>query len=92
MINESWPSLLWPELVEHISKAVKGNSMGTIISKLVFTCTIYQLWLARNNRIFNNEMYPEEVVIKRIVDMIRYRMISLSNLKVHSTHNWFLSK
>ena len=63
MINVSWPRLLWPELVDHVSKTVKGNSVGAIISKLAFTCTIYQIWLARNNRIFNKDMYPEEVVI-----------------------------
>ncbi|XP_028099520.1 uncharacterized protein LOC114299050 [Camellia sinensis] len=70
----------------------KGNSVGAIISRLGFTCTVYQLWLARNNKIFNNDAYPEDVVIKRIMDMIRFRMLSITNLKNHSNDSWFLNK
>lgn len=91
-ITVSWPCLEWPELVNHISKLVKGNSVGAIISRLGLTCTVYQLWLARNNKIFNNDAYPEAVVVKRIVDMIRFRMLSITNLKNHSNDSWFLNK
>ncbi|XP_028084501.1 uncharacterized protein LOC114285637 [Camellia sinensis] len=75
-INVDWPSLLWDDLIQLIAKSVKGNSLGTIITKLAFTCTVYQLWVARNNRVFSKDMVPEEVVIKRIVDMVRFRVMA----------------
>ncbi|XP_028105731.1 uncharacterized protein LOC114304778, partial [Camellia sinensis] len=70
-INVDRPSLLWDDLVQ--AKSVKGNSLGTIITKLAFTCTAYQLWVARNNRVFSKDIVPEGVVIKCIVDMVRFR-------------------
>ncbi|XP_028120128.1 uncharacterized protein LOC114317571 [Camellia sinensis] len=71
-INVHWPSIPWDDLVQLIAQSVKGKSLGAIITKLAFTCTVYQLWIARNNRVFSKDMVPEEVVIKGIVDMVRY--------------------
>ncbi|KAL7258297.1 hypothetical protein ACSBR1_004425 [Camellia fascicularis] len=70
---------------------MKGNSLGTIITKLAFTCTVYQLWVARNNRVFSKDMVPEEVVIKCIVDMVRFRVMHITNLKTNHTDRWYLS-
>ncbi|XP_028092536.1 uncharacterized protein LOC114292711 [Camellia sinensis] len=89
-INVSWPSIPWDDLVQLIAQSVKGKSLGAIITKLAFTCTVYQLWIARNNRVFNKEMVPEEVVIKGIVDMVRFRVMHITNLKSHQTDSWFL--
>ncbi|KAL7179502.1 hypothetical protein ACSBR1_042823 [Camellia fascicularis] len=79
------------DLVQLIAKSVKGKSLGTIITKLAFTCTVYQLWIARNNRVFSKDMVPEEVVIKCIVDLVRFRVMHITNLKPHQTDRWYLS-
>ncbi|KAL7204695.1 hypothetical protein ACSBR2_017740 [Camellia fascicularis] len=90
-INVDWPSIQWNDLIHLIAKSMKGKSLGTIITKLAFTCTVYQLWIARNNRVFSKDMVPEEVVIKCIVDMVRFRVMHITNLKSHHTDKWYLS-
>lgn len=90
-LNVSWPILQWPGVTQLVALSAKGKYIRAIIVKLAFTCTVYQLWIARNNRIFRKEMIPEEVVIKWIVDMIRFRMMSITNITRHSSDNWFLN-
>lgn len=70
---------------------MRGKPLGAIISKLAFTCTVYNIWLARNSRIFANDKPPEEVVLKNIVNMIRFRALSLKNLKRNASDDWFLA-
>ncbi|XP_028063083.1 uncharacterized protein LOC114266401 [Camellia sinensis] len=81
-LNVAWPVIQWPDLVSHISKTVKGMSLGSIISRLGFTCSVYLIWLERNNRIFTTEKIPEEVVTLNIFNMIRFKGISDSILKI----------
>ncbi|KAL7246796.1 hypothetical protein ACSBR2_001828 [Camellia fascicularis] len=90
-LNVNWPYLKWADLIKYIVNSVKGNSLKSIITKLAFTCTVYQLWLARNNRIFRNEMLPEEVIIKCIEDMVRFRVMHISNLKSHHSDSWYIA-
>ncbi|KAL7197294.1 hypothetical protein ACSBR2_019889 [Camellia fascicularis] len=63
-INVDWPSIQWNDLIRLIAKSVKGKSLGAVITKLAFTCTMYQLWIVRNNRVFSKDMVPEEMVSK----------------------------
>lgn len=63
---------------------------ASVISRLVFNCTVYQLWMTRNNRFFNGEFLPEEVVIKQIIDMVRFRMFSVTNLNSNQSDRLFL--
>ncbi|XP_028126048.1 uncharacterized protein LOC114322825 [Camellia sinensis] len=90
-MNIDWPSIPWGDLVQIIATSVKGKSLGTIITKLAFTFTVYQLWIARNNRVFGKDMVPEEVVIKHIVDMVRFRVMQIRNLNSQHTDRWYLS-
>lgn len=90
-LNVSWPVSQWPGITQHVAQSAQGKSIRAIIVKLAFTFTVYQLWIARNNRIFKKEMIPEEVVIKYIVDMIRFRMMSMTNCTRHSSDRWFLN-
>ncbi|KAI7996666.1 hypothetical protein LOK49_LG10G01365, partial [Camellia lanceoleosa] len=87
-INVDWPSLPWHDLVQLIANSVRGKSLGTIITKLAFTCTVYQLWIARNNRVFSKDVVPEVVVIRSIVDMVRFRVMHITNLTSHYTDSW----
>ncbi|KAL7251523.1 hypothetical protein ACSBR1_013373 [Camellia fascicularis] len=68
-----------------------GKSLSAVVTRFAFTCTVYQLWIVRNNCIFRKEKIPEEIVIKGIVDMIRFRVMSITNLKLHPSDSWFLS-
>lgn len=90
-INVDWPSTQWNDLIQIIAKSVKGKSLGAIISKLAFACTVYQLWIARNNRVFRKDMLLEEVVIKCIVDMVRFRVMHITNLNPYHTDRWYLN-
>lgn len=51
-LNVSWPDLPWFELVQLLSQQIRGKSLGSVISRLVFNCTVYQLWMTRNNIFF----------------------------------------
>ncbi|XP_028124903.1 uncharacterized protein LOC114321868 [Camellia sinensis] len=53
---------------------------------------IPKLWIVRNNCIFRKEKIPEEIVIKGIVDMIRFRVMSITNLKLHPSDSWYMDK
>ena len=78
----------WPAITQHVAQSAKGKSIRAIIVKLVFTCTVYQLWIARNNRIFRIEMIPEKVIFKCIVDLIRFRMMSMTNITRDSSDSF----
>ncbi|XP_028077369.1 uncharacterized protein LOC114279339 [Camellia sinensis] len=91
-LNVNWPHLLWPDIVQLVSKMVKGKSLSAVVTKLAFTCTVYQLWIVRNNCIFRKEKIHEEIVIKGIVDMIRFRVMSITNLKLHPSDSWYMDK
>ncbi|KAL7215410.1 hypothetical protein ACSBR1_027554 [Camellia fascicularis] len=80
--NVNWNCHSWTDWVGVVAKDCKGKSLATIIKKLGFCCTVYQLWLERNSRVFNKEMKPEEVVLKSIISMIRYRCMALNNIRI----------
>ncbi|XP_028126047.1 phosphoinositide phospholipase C 2-like [Camellia sinensis] len=91
-IDVNWLALNWFDLVPYIAMNVRGKSLRSIISRLVFTCSVYRIWLERNNRVFTKERVPEDIVVVNIVDMIKFRVLSLKNLKRNSKDKWFLSK
>lgn len=77
-INVAWLVLNWTGLVSYIAKSVKGNSLGSIISRFALNCTVFLIWLERIEKI------PEEVLVMNIFNMARFRVLSLKNLKRHS--------
>ncbi|KAL7196041.1 hypothetical protein ACSBR1_036130 [Camellia fascicularis] len=84
--------VLWPEIVIIVNRESKGRSMKSIITRLSFLCTVYHVWMERNNRIFNKESKPVEVIINSIVLMVRSRMLSVSHIPSGTSDNWFLSQ
>lgn len=89
-INVVWPIVDWPALLCHIATSVKGKSLGSIISRLAFTCTVYHIWLERNNRVFTKAKIPEEIIGLNMFNMVRFRVMSIKNLKRKSNDLWFL--
>ncbi|XP_028089909.1 uncharacterized protein LOC114290215 [Camellia sinensis] len=67
--NMKWPVLDWPDIVTYATKETKGNSLRANILSNAFLCSIYHIWIERNNRVFNKECKPEEVVIKSVIQM-----------------------
>lgn len=90
--NANWQSTTWLGLVEVMARDCKGKSLATIIKRLALCCTVYQVWLERNNRIFSNERKPEEIILKAIICMVRQRALSLNSIKQSLTDCWFLQE
>ncbi|KAI8008098.1 hypothetical protein LOK49_LG07G01264, partial [Camellia lanceoleosa] len=82
--NICWPQLPWQESVVYATKSIIGKTLKSVIMKLSFLGTVYQIWLERNRRIFSKEFKPEVVVINLIVQMVRGRVLSMDNL-INST-------
>ncbi|XP_028063905.1 uncharacterized protein LOC114267115 [Camellia sinensis] len=99
-INVDWPSIHWNDLIQLIDKSVRGKSLGNIITKLAFTCTVYQLWIARNNRVFSKDMVLEQVVIKYGIlalgdypnTMLKPAAADVRNESSQIVGTWFIGK
>ncbi|CAL5405310.1 unnamed protein product [Camellia sinensis] len=51
--NANWQSTNWLGLIEVVARDCLGKSLATIIKRLGFCCTVYQIWMERNSRIFS---------------------------------------
>lgn len=60
--NTSWPQLSWQETVIFVTKSIKGKTLQSAIMKLSFLCTVYQIWLERNRRVFSKDSKPVDTV------------------------------
>ncbi|XP_028068090.1 uncharacterized protein LOC114270720 [Camellia sinensis] len=90
--NIKWLDLDWPDIVTYATKETKGNSLRANILSNAFLCSIYHIWIERNNRVFNKEFKPEEVITKSIIQMVRSRMLSIKYLPSSATDSWFLAQ
>lgn len=78
-INVSWSSRSWNDWINLLS-TIRGKTLKNLIIKLAFTTSIYQIWLERNARKFQNTSCPIPVVGSKIFSMIKCRLLSLDNL------------
>ncbi|XP_028097019.1 uncharacterized protein LOC114296888 [Camellia sinensis] len=90
--NIKWPVLDWPDIVTYATKETKGNSLRANILSNAFLCSIYHIWIERNNRVFNKKFKPEEVVFKSVIQMVRSRMLSIKNLPNSASDSWVCSE
>lgn len=90
--NIKWPVLGWPDSVTFATKETKGNSLRVNVISNAFLCSVYFIWIERNNRIFNKGLKPEEVVIKSVIQMVRNRMLSIKNIPRSTGDRWFLDQ
>ena len=90
--NVNWHKLNWNHLVNWLATQLTGSSLAVTICKLVFTCSIYCIWLERNCRIFQATKSNEVAIISRSKELVRYRVMSITNFKADLTNNWFLKK
>ncbi|XP_028073110.1 uncharacterized protein LOC114275296 [Camellia sinensis] len=90
--NISWLQFSWLEYVVYATKSTKGKDLKSALTKLSFLCTVYQIWIERNRRIFSKEFKPEKIVTNLIVQMVRGRMLSMYNLANSAGDAWYLSQ
>lgn len=79
LINVSWPTRSWMSWIDHMS-TIKGKSIKTLITKLVFITSVYHIWIERNLRKFQNVACPVPVVVSKIYSMVRLKLLSLGDL------------
>ncbi|KAL7218647.1 hypothetical protein ACSBR2_011834 [Camellia fascicularis] len=82
----------WTNLVDWLTRNIKGKSLAATISKLVFTCSVYCIWTERNCRIFKGLTSTEVAVQAKIRSLVRNRILSISSFKEEVTNAWFLVK
>lgn len=90
-INVNWPSRSWANWINQVS-SIRGKSLKNLITKLIFTVTVYQIWLERNVRKFQNVTCSGPSVVNKIHSMVRYRLMSLGNLPQGHQSQWMLTK
>ncbi len=78
-LHVMWPARSWTTLVTFLSK-FKGKSLRDVVIRLAFTTSVYDLWIERNMRKFQNKSSAVEVVVHKISQMIRARLLSLPKL------------
>jgi hypothetical protein len=90
-INLNWPSRSWADWIIQISN-IRGKTLTTLITKLVFTTTVYQIWLERNTRKFQNTSCTLPSVVSKIHSVVRYRLLSLDKLPQGHNSQMLLAK
>nr|GEV84085.1 RNA-directed DNA polymerase, eukaryota, reverse transcriptase zinc-binding domain protein [Tanacetum cinerariifolium] len=61
-------------IIEDLINAGNGNSLGSVIRRLVLATSVYTIWQERNGRIFKDIQRNYDKVLKSIVD--RFSMIT----------------
>jgi hypothetical protein len=82
-VNISWHPRPWSNWID-LMVTIKGKSLKSLIIKLIFTASIYHIWIERNIRKFQNISCPASVVVGKIYSMVRHRLLSLGNLPTGS--------
>jgi hypothetical protein len=73
-IETRWFPRSWDAWITHFS-ALRGKSLRNIIIKLIFTATVYHLWLERNLRKFQASSSTWEVIVHKVFNMVKGRLL-----------------
>ena len=77
MARISFNANMWDEYVENMGRIQSHNSTWGIIKKLCFGATTYYIWQERNLREFRQEERDKNVVINKIRDEVRCKLMSI---------------
>ncbi|MDV3153331.1 MAG: hypothetical protein Q8755_03050 [Candidatus Phytoplasma australasiaticum] len=61
----------------------KPKDMVEVVGKLVIAASIYFIWQERNNRLFNHQSRPPEVIGDKILETVRYKLMTLKYRKTN---------
>lgn len=67
----------WNSIVYEMADNPCGNSIWSVVRRLGLAACVYFIWQERNRRIFKDEKRDWKVVLERIVDTVRLKMMSL---------------
>lgn len=90
-INVHWPPRPWKNWIALLATN-KGKSPKSILINLIFTTTLYHIWIERNVRKFQNCANPILVVVNKIHSVIRYRLMSLDKFSMGPQPNDLLAQ
>ncbi|XP_020254198.1 uncharacterized protein LOC109831277 [Asparagus officinalis] len=84
-----WRCCDWNQLLNWYSFSLLGKSFKHSVKRMAFTSSIYNIWMERNVRIFNQKCKTVEQLVKLIkVDL----MTTIINSKIDAeSKNWVLS-
>nr|GEV39471.1 hypothetical protein [Tanacetum cinerariifolium] len=75
-IQES--SLDLGDIIQYLSNASNGNNIKSIIRRLAFASSIYNIWQERNGRIFRDNKRSCDELFKFIMEMIKSKLLGLN--------------
>lgn len=64
-MNVLWPPRTWNNWIALLA-TIKGKALKPTLIKLIFTTTVYNIWIERNTRKFQNVASPIPVVVSKI--------------------------
>ncbi|GJX72998.1 reverse transcriptase zinc-binding domain-containing protein [Tanacetum coccineum] len=69
------------DITQFLIDAGNGNNIKSIIRRVAFSASIYNIWQERNGRIFRDVKRSCEDVFNKIVDTIKHRLLIISHSK-----------
>lgn len=90
--NVDWPHNHWPNIISDLAASLSSKSLAVLIKKLVLASAVYCIWRERNSRVFRKEKLPEEVIIEKITNLVRFRLLSMKDIKRSPSDGWFLAQ
>lgn len=68
----------WTEVVTYLQPRSRGNTIWSVIGRLVFSAAIYFIWQERNNRVFKKGTRSIEKLHQDIFEVVRLKVLSLT--------------
>ncbi|KAJ9535294.1 hypothetical protein OSB04_un001606 [Centaurea solstitialis] len=67
----------WHELIVELSRVKAGNSIWSVIHRLVFAAVVYFIWQERNNRLHSDACRPAVKLARQIFELIQMKLVGL---------------
>ncbi|GKD19380.1 hypothetical protein Tco_1208538 [Tanacetum coccineum] len=67
----------WKTIIYTLIKASNGSSINSVVRRLIFAASVYNIWAERNRRIFQDRKMNDNDIFKRIVDVVKSKISGL---------------
>ncbi|GJZ73668.1 reverse transcriptase zinc-binding domain-containing protein [Tanacetum coccineum] len=67
----------WDDIIEEFARTPNSNIIWSIVRRLCLAATVYAIWNERNYKIFREVTSSWEVVIEKICDTVRMKLMGL---------------
>ncbi|GJU32844.1 reverse transcriptase zinc-binding domain-containing protein, partial [Tanacetum coccineum] len=68
----------WKEVIQTLIQAGTGNSINSVVRRLIFAASVYNIWVERNRRIFQDKKMTDDEVFKRIIGVVKSKLTGLT--------------